>query len=83
MRFRGDEGAAAYAEIADAKSQLETDLGMSFDLEVNSEQPFEGTVSLDYAGNPTDNEAFRAWLLTTANKITSTFRPFLSQLSAD
>ncbi|WP_339855997.1 hypothetical protein [uncultured Nisaea sp.] len=80
MRFKGDEGEAAVSEIEAARSALEDAIGVPMRIDVNKHDPYEATVSVDFDGSTTNDEAYLNWLLHTANAVVSVFRPFLHQI---
>lgn len=80
MRFKGEDGLNAYLEIEAAKAQLELDSGLPIRLTIEKEDPFKGLVLMEYDGDPTNDDAFRDWLIGAASAAISTFRPFLNQL---
>ena len=80
MRFKGDEGEAAVSEIEAARSALEDAIGVPMRINVNKHDPYEATVSVDFDGSTTNDEAYLNWLLHTANAVVSVFRPFLHQI---
>ena len=49
-------------------------------IDVNKHDPYEATVSVDFDGSTTNDEAYLNWLLHTANAVVSVFRPFLHQI---
>lgn len=83
IRFKGDEGEQAVAEIGAAKAQLEDDIGHQLNIETKNQHPYEAVVSINFAGPAGDDASFLAWLLRTSNAVSMTFRPFLSQLATN
>ncbi len=81
ISLKNEDGERVFAKINAAKQQLETDLGFEFEINLQKSIPFEATISFNYENQTLDDDALMKWLLDRVNRITNTFRPFISQIN--
>ena len=82
VAFRDAAGRAVFDEIEAEQGNIDKALGQTTRLVLARDLPFSATLSVLYAGNANDDEAFRPWLQKQANILVNALRPLLSQSSA-
>lgn len=81
-RLRGDDGQALYEALGAAIETVSEEIGVPLDMQTDKAEPFEGTVSIPFDGDASDDDAFRAWLIEYGNTAVSTLRPFIAQVKS-
>ena len=79
FRAKGHEGEGLFKDLQARADHLAAEIGLAPAFAANDEQAFDGTVSFLYPDSVTSDDALLAWLLGTANKVTSSLRTFLAQ----
>lgn len=79
-RLRDDDGQAFYEALGDAIGTLNDDIGVPLEMQIDKQEPFEGTISILFDGDASDDDAFQSWLLHYGNAAVSALRPFIAQI---